>query len=421
MQIDQKTVEMITELVSQAIAGGAAPAPAGNDAEIAKLLPQYTPFDQTCPTILGAGAIRLLGYKAKELGVTKALIATDEGIVKAGIVEKAKAILTAAGVDFVVYDKVNPNPLDTVCEEGGALAAGEKVNGIIALGGGSVIDAAKTMNIMINNPPPVSAYYRSWDYKPGVPLIIVPTTAGTGSENTIFAVISDHKTHAKNVTMAKGDLALCDPDLTRTVPRDLIASTGMDVFAHAAESYTANITCLKTDLFALEAIRRVVKWLPVVYQDPANAQARYEMMAASNLAGASFSDTLCHLGHATSHSLGVRLGVAHGISCAWALPETLAYVADAVPERVRNIAAAMGIPLSPYATDREVGKLVADAIRVFMRRLDIASIRGLGFSKEETVNCSDLIVLDVCFPIIPKPTTEQDVKEFLGRVYDTYQ
>lgn len=414
---NEETVRLITELVTNALKNEAAPVAAGST----DLLAQYPPYDQTNPTIFGTGSIRILGAKARELGITKALIVTDEGVVQAGAVDKARQSLLDAGIPVVVFDKVNPNPLDIVCEAGGELAVKEKVDGVIAVGGGSVIDCAKTVNILTTNPAPVAKYYRTWGYKKAQPLILVPTTSGTGSENTIYAVISDHETHAKNVTLAKGDLAICDPELTYTVPRDLTASTGMDAFAHAAESLTGNIRSIKTDVLAVDAIKRIVKWLPVAYQEPTNERARYEMMIASNFAGISFSDTLCHLGHATSHSAGVRLGVAHGISCAWALPETLAFVADAVPERVKMVADAMGIVYNPYITPVELGRLVADSIREFMRKLDIRSIKSYGFSRQEVMSVSDLVVQDVCFPIIPKPMTEADVKEFLGRVYDSYQ
>jgi len=379
-------------------------------------------YSQTNPTVFGTGAVSLVGEKAKEFGIKKALIVTDVGLVKVGVAAKVEKLLKDAGIEVIVYDKVNPDPLDTVVNEGGEIARNEKVDGIIGLGGGSVMDAAKGINILTTNPPPVSKYYGSWEYKKGLPLILVPTTAGTGSENTIYGVITDSATHAKKVVLTTGDLAIVDPELTYELPAHLTASTGMDVFAHAAESMTVNMTNPMTKLLAFDAIRKVIKYLPIAVEDPTNVEARENMMIASNFAGIAFSNTCCHLGHAISQCMGAKFHVPHGISCAWALPETMAYSAIGKFEEVKGVADALGVEYSDSDSPEELGKKVADNMRTFMKKMNIKSIADYGIKREDMLgDLVDMVMADNCFPFIPSPLNRDQVKEILAKVYDSYK
>lgn len=382
---------------------------------------QISSYSQTCPTIMGQGAINLVGDKAKEFGMTKIMIVTDQGLVKAGVVEKVEKILKDAGLEVLVFDKIMPDPLDTVVNEGGALALKEKVNGIIGLGGGSVMDAAKGINILTTNPGPVSKYYGSWEYKRGLKLICIPTTAGTGSENTIYGVITDSATHAKKVVLTTADLAICDPELTFALPAHLTASTGMDVFAHAAEAMTVNFTNPMTSLLAFDAIRKVIKYLPTAVAEPNNVEARENMMLASNFAGIAFSNTCCHLGHAVSQCMGAAFHVPHGISCAWALPETMAYAALGKFEEVKGVADALGVLYAADITPEELGKKVADNMRLFMKKMGIKSIADYNITKDQMVAIADMVMADNCFPFIPTPLKKEEVEVILAKMYDSYK
>lgn len=382
---------------------------------------EYCEYSQTCPTVFGNGAVSVAGDKAKEWNLKKVMIVTDAGLVKAGVVAKVQDALDKVGVESVVFDKIMADPTDTVVNEGGALGIEEKIDGIIGLGGGSPMDAAKAINILQTNPAPISKYYLTWEYKKPLPLILIPTTAGTGSENTIYSVITDSETHAKKVALATATYAICDPELTYGLPPAMTAATGMDVFAHAAESMTGVITNPMTEILAFDAIRKVVKYLPIAVEDPTNAEARYNMLLASNFAGIAFSNTCCHLGHALSQCMGAAFHVPHGISCAWALPETMAYCAKDRYDKVQGVADALGVVYEPGEPHELLGKKVADSMRNLMRKIGVKPMADYDISKEQLVGIADMILADNCFPYIPTPMTKPDVEKFLAQVYDAYK
>jgi alcohol dehydrogenase class IV len=375
----------------------------------------------TNPTLLGPGARYQLAEKAKGFGMTKVLIVSDPGIKAAGVLDEPIKLLKDAGIEVVTYTEVNADPLDTKCYEGADICKKEKCNGIIAIGGGSVMDSSKAMNILQNNPAPLDKYYGSWDYKRGIPLICVPTTAGTGSENTIYGVISSTTTNTKKVVLYCADLAICDPELTYKLPPHLTASTGLDAFAHCAEAVTCNIYNPLTETLAMDGISRICKWLPIAYKDPTNTEARQQMMLAANFGGIAFSATCCHLGHAISQCMGAAFHVPHGISCAWALPEVMAYSAIGKPDKVKVVAKFLGVDFKDSDPANVIGNKVADNIRSFMRLMDVKSIKDYGISREDLINICDIVMADNCFPFIPSPLDREGVREILAKVYDTYQ
>jgi alcohol dehydrogenase class IV len=377
--------------------------------------------EQTCPVIFGVGALAKVGQKAKALGISKVLIVTDPGIVKIGLADKVKGYLESEGLQTVLFDQVHPNPVDSDCNDGGELAIKEKVNGIVAIGGGSVMDSGKAIKILSANKPPISQYYGTFNYNTGVPLILIPTTAGTGSEVTKYAVLTDSVTHEKKVALIKGDLAICDPEISYKLPKGLTASTGMDVLAHACESYAGGVHNPKADVLALEAIQRIAKWLPKAYSGESNETARYEVMLACNFAGMAFNETICHLGHATAHSIGATFNIPHGTCCAWTLPETMVFCAGLYPYRVKKIADALGLSYPADAPGDVVGKIVADGIRSLMRTLEMKSLKAAGIERDALINISGLVMKDFCYPVIPVKLSEAQIKDFLAKVYDTYQ
>jgi len=375
----------------------------------------------TNPTLIGTNARLQLGTKAKEFKMSKVLVVSDPGVKAAGILEEPIKLLKDEQIDVVTYTEVNSDPLDTKCYEGADLAKKEKCDGIVAIGGGSVLDAAKAMNILVANPAPLDKYYGGWDYKRGLPLICMPTTAGTGSENTIYGVISSTTTDTKKVVLYCCDLGICDPVLTYKLPPHLTASTGLDAFAHCAESVTCNVENPMTETLAMDGISRVCKYLPIAYKDPTNTEAREQMMIAANYGGIAFSQTCCHLGHAISQCMGARFHVPHGISCAWALPEVMAYSAIGKPDKVKMVADYLDISYDKDDSDKVVGQKVADGIREFMRMMDVKSIKDYGISRKDLIDICDIVMEDNCFPFIPTPLTRDEVREILGKVYDTYQ
>jgi alcohol dehydrogenase class IV len=371
---------------------------------------------------MGPGSVKQVGISAKEKGITKMMIVTDPFLAKQeNVVGKVKKSLEDNGIEYVVFDKINVDPLDTIVYEGEEFAKAEKVNGLVGVGGGSSMDAAKSIDILMTNPRPLSQYYYSWDYKPGPPVFEVPTTTGTGSENTYYSVISDTTLNVKKVPLKKPDLAICDPELTYGLPAGLTAATGMDAFAHAAETMTGMIQCALTDALCGFGITLLMNNLPTAVEQPDNKEARDNLMIASNLIGRGFGVMGCHLGHAIGQCIGARYHTTHGISCAWPLPATMEYSAISEPEKVKMVADYMGLKYPENISNERIGKLVSEAISDFMHVVHIKPMSEYGIDRDGLIGIADIVMEDNCWPVIPRELTKPELEELLGKVYDSYQ
>nr|WP_092072120.1 iron-containing alcohol dehydrogenase [Dendrosporobacter quercicolus]NSL48664.1 iron-containing alcohol dehydrogenase [Dendrosporobacter quercicolus DSM 1736]SDM36927.1 Alcohol dehydrogenase, class IV [Dendrosporobacter quercicolus] len=378
-------------------------------------------YVQTCPIIYGAGTVSLLGEEVKKLGCSKVLLVSDNIVAGLQIYEKCKNSLLKAGLDFVEFTEIIPDPPDYIINRGGELARTEKIDGIIAIGGGSPMDAAKGMNVLINNPGTVNQYFGNPFYVPGVPVVMVVTTAGTGSESTSVGVITDTENNVKNSVICNAALGILDPEATVTAPPELTAYTGLDTLAHAAEAITAKIPNPKSELLASEAIKKVVANLQLAIVDGQNIAARGELLLASNFAGLAFNDALVHLGHAIAHAVGAKFHITHGIVCALALPEVMKYAADINRWKVKIVGDAMGIRFSGQESSQEVGELVAQGIREFAKQFNIKSFAALGIAREELLAVTPLVFNDACYNFVPKELTNAEVKGILGNIYDNYK
>lgn len=372
-------------------------------------------YSITNPVIYGVGAVNSLGEEISELGCKKVMVVTDEGVSKAGILDKIKKILKASNIEYIVYDKIIEDPPDYIVNEGGQLAKDEQIDGIIAVGGGSSMDAAKGINVLFNNELPVSKYYGNPFYNKGLPLVMVVTTAGTGSENTSIGVITDTENNNKNSVIATQTLAILDPELTLTVPREYTMATGMDVFSHAVEALTAKETNPHSDVLAIAAIKKIVKSLLVCVEDGNDLDARSDLLIASNFAGIAFNDALVHLGHSIAHSIGAKFHVVHGVACALAEPEVMKYASKFESDRVKIVGEAMGLKFSGGETDEEIGEKVASRIREFSKKVGVKSIEELGIKKGELVGIANMVINDVTIGFAPEPITEKEAEKILAR------
>ena len=382
---------------------------------------EYYRYGQKCPVYTGAGIVKELGNQVKNYDCRKVLIVTDPQLAKTDIVEKVKNSLSEAGIAYTIYDKINVDPKDTVVEEGAVFAKEENVDGIVGVGGGSSLDGAKAIDILMTNPAPISQYYESWDYKDGPPLFLIPTTTGTGSECTFYSVISDTKLGVKKVCFKIATLGFCDPELTYGLPPSLTAVTGMDAFAHAAETITGLIQNPHTDALCSYGIRELVKWMPVVVEDPSNKEGRDHLMSASNLIGIGFGEMGCHMGHAIGQCIGAAFHMAHGISCAWPLPATMEYCAVTEADKVKLVADSMGLTYPEDISNEDIGRLVSDAISDFMRKVHIKPMSEYGITRDALIGIADIVMADNCWPVIPRPLTKAELEDLLGKVYDSYQ
>ncbi len=296
--------------------------------------------------IFGAGVVEQVGEKAKELGKRNALIVTDQGIIKAGLLEKVLTPLEKAGVKAHIFDQIEPNPRDhTVIK---ALEFGKKkeCEMIIGLGGGSSIDAAKAVGVLMTNPGPIQDYLRGATVmNPLPPLIAIPTTSGTGSEVTRFAVVTDTERSFKAGIASPfllPKVALVDPVLMESMPSSLAAATGMDALTHAIEAFTSIDSEPFSDALALHAIRLIGTGLRPSVANGSNREARSQMAIASTLAGVAFSCAGVGLVHAMAHPLGGRFDVPHGVANAILLPSVIRFNLIACLEKFGQVAQALG-------------------------------------------------------------------------------
>jgi alcohol dehydrogenase len=291
-------------------------------------------FQPRTRVIFGAGVLARLGEEARALGFKRALLVADGGLVEAGHVSRAVKILEAAGVSVVPFHDFDSNPDGAMAERGRAFAAGLGVDSVVALGGGSSLDCAKGVNFLLTNGGRMQDYVGYGKAgRPLLPMIGVPTTAGTGSEAQSYAVISDERTHAK---MACGDpsaafrVALLDPELTLSAPRGVTAAAGFDALAHAVETYVTTRRNPLSEMFSLEAWRLLEGSYERVLSEPQDVEARGRMLLGAHLAGAAIENSMLGAAHACANPLTARYGTEHGAALAALLPSVVRWNAAEV-------------------------------------------------------------------------------------------
>lgn len=302
-----------------------------------RLLPRNAPV-----VYKGINSALVMCEQVAILGFTRVIIVTDNFLGGSGILDGIKSTLADTNVEFVVYDGVLPDPSFDQVQAGEALLRTEKCQAVIAVGGGSVLDAAKMMAMLHTNPGPLEKFDGIQKCKkPGLPLFAVPTTAGTGSEITLAAIITDPVSHKKipvvDSKMIPGYVAL-DAEIMKGMPPGITAATGMDALTHAVESYLSKASNEATEIQARAAIRLIFKYLVKAYHDGGDMAARDGMALASFYAGAAFGKTSVGYVHGIAHQLGRVCGTPHGNANAMVLPEVLAAYGDCVHQRLADLA-----------------------------------------------------------------------------------
>ncbi len=354
------------------------------------------------PTVMkhGLGAILTLADEAKALGMKRPLVVTDPGIVKAGLLDRATAPLKAAAMGYAVFDRVAPNPPIATVDEGAAFYASEKCDGLIGFGGGSAMDTAKSIGVVAANGGSILQY--EWaDPQPIKhripPTICVPTTAGTGSEVTLWAVITDPRRHIKfNVggTAHIGAwVALIDPELTLDLPAAVTAGTGMDALAHAVECYTCAYAQPLPDSVALNAMEYVGQYLRVAFAQGHNVEARYKMSMAAMLGALAYGTESAGAAHAMSQSAGGVHDVPHGALTARVLGPVMDYNYKGEPQKFARIAQALGEDVRGLSVWQAAEKAV-EAVMRLTEDVEIPSLQALGFKEEEIPMLADIAFKD---------------------------
>lgn len=346
-------------------------------------------YSFACPTKMefGPGTLTKLPKIVETLGGSKVMLVTDPGVAQAGLLAKVQNALSGV-YPCVVFDRVPADPNTDAIEEIHQLARAEAVDCLVAIGGGSAIDAAKGASCLVANGGSLRAYGGVNKVpKKGLPLVAIPTTAGTGSEFTIFAVLSDLKDEIKFTISSPyiaPDVALCDPEMTLTLPPRVTAATGMDAMTHAVESYTSRIATPVTDVLCLEAIGLLYRYLPVAVNNGSDLEARSNVLLAASLAGIVMNDAYLGLSHAIASPLGAHFHIPHGMANAVMLPHVMEYNYMAAPVKYGNMAAGMGVQTGKGLY--EDARAAIDAVRQMAGLCHVpTALRDVG-AKEELLN-----------------------------------
>lgn len=329
----------------------------------------------------GPGSLANLGAEAARFG-KMALLVTDTNIAKAGYVDRALASLAEAGVKAAVYDGVAHEPSDTFVDEGLRVYRQAGCEMAIAVGGGSAIDTAKAVAVMVTNEGPITAYMGANKISNDpVPIIAAPTTAGTGSEITRNTIITDTKNDVKMLIASVRiipKVAIVDPLLTQTVPPDYAAATGVDALTHAIEAYVSKRAQPLTDALALESIRLLGKYLRRAWANSDDVEAKVQTMYAATIAGMAFSNSSVALVHGMARPIGALFHAPHGVSNAILLPTVMEYSLVGAPERFAKIAEAMGTPIEGLSVV-EAARLSVEVVRQLCEDVRIPTVAKLGY------------------------------------------
>ena len=363
----------------------------------------------------GKGAIQEIAGEVTSRGLKKALLCTDPDLLKFGVTKKVTDVLDAAGLAYQVYSEIKPNPTIENVKDGVEAAKAAQADYIIAIGGGSSMDTAKAIGIIVTNPEfaDVRSLEGTADTKnPCLPIIAVPTTAGTAAEVTINYVITDVEKNRKFVCVDPHDIpvvAIVDPDMMASMPKGLTAATGMDALTHAIEGYITKGAWELSDMFHLKAIEIIAKSLRGAVEN--TPEGREGMALGQYIAGMGFSNVGLGIVHSMAHGLSALYDTPHGVACAIILPTGLEYNKPVAGKRYRAIGKAMQVPGIDNMTDEEAADATIAAVKQLS--LDVGIPQNLnGILKEEDVAfLSQSAYADACCPGNPRDTSEEGIAE----------
>ena len=362
----------------------------------------------------GAGAIKEITVEAKNRGFKKAFVCSDPDLIKFNVTSKVTDLLKAENMEFEIYSEIQPNPTIENVQSGVAAFKKAAADYIIAIGGGSSMDTAKAIGIIITNPEfedVRSLEGLSATKKPCVPIFAVPTTAGTAAEVTINYVITDVEKKRKFVCVDPHDIpvvAFVDPEMMSSMPKGLTASTGMDALTHAIEGYTTLGANTITDMFNLKAIELIAKSLRGAVEN--TKEGREGMALGQYLTGMGFSN--CGLGivHSMAHSLGAVYDTPHGVANAILLPTVMEYNAEATGEKLKDVAIAMGVEGVEKMSQEEYRKAAVDAVKKLSQDVGIPADLKAIVKPEDLDFLTQSAMDDACRPGNPKEPTFEDIK-----------
>lgn len=379
------------------------------------------PFSFTLPTkiVYGPKCIASLIDELKLNDGERPIIITDKGVRNAGILDKITALLKQNNINYIVYDGVEPNPKDVNVEDGAKAAREFGADSIIAIGGGSPIDCAKSVGVLIaHNGDKIKEYEGKTAATKPLPLLItIPTTSGTGSELTFSSVITDTENNYKMTVKSQytsAKIAICDPELTLSLPAHITASTGMDALTHAIEAYTATCAEPISDALALYATELIYNNLVTAVNDGSNLEARSAMLLGSMLAGIAFSHSDVASVHCIAESLGGVYDLPHGVCNAIFLPHVMEYNMEYSVERYARLAKAMGLN---FNSESEGAKKAVEAVKKLAVDVNLPLFSSLNVNTDDFEKIAEMSVKNISTESNPRPMTKEDYLTVIKNAY----
>jgi lactaldehyde reductase len=363
----------------------------------------------------GPGARKELPGVVARLGFKKALVVTDKGLIKFGVAKQVTDVMDEAGIAYEIFSDVKPNPTVTNVKDGIEACKKAEADFIVAIGGGSAMDTAKGIGIVVRNPEfsdIVSLEGVADTKNKSLPIIALPTTAGTAAETTINYVIIDETRQAKMVCVDPNDIpcvAIIDAELMYSLPKSLTAATGMDAMTHAIEGLITKAAWELSDMFEIKAIEMIYKYLPIAVDEPTNPVGRDGMAVAQYVAGMAFSNVGLGVDHGMAHPLSALHDIPHGVACAMLLPTVMRFNAPAAKAKYVDIAKACGVYKDGMTID-EAADAACEAIADLSRRVGIPEhLTELGITEKDIDALADQAIADVCTPGNPREVTRDDI------------
>ena len=370
----------------------------------------------------GPGAREVLPKEIKRLGLHKAFVATDKDLIKFGVADKVLNVLKEAGIPYEIFSDIKPNPTVANVKAGVKAFAESGADFILAIGGGSSIDTSKAIGIITNNPEfsdVVSLEGVADTKKKSVPIIALPTTAGTAAEVTINYVITDEKNEKKMVCVDPNDIpaiAIIDAELMYTLPKSLTAATGLDALTHAIEGLITKGAWEMSDMFEIKAIEMINRYLETAVNEPQNPEARNGMAVAQYIAGMAFSNVGLGVVHGMAHPLGAIFDIPHGVANALLLPTIMEFNAPAALDKYVTIAKAMNVYKDGMSKE-EAARAAVDAVKSLAVRVGIPQhLSELGIKESDLPKLADSAIADVCTPGNPREVTRDIILDLYRKV-----
>ena len=368
--------------------------------------------------ITGSGALTMAEETLKGLG-KKALIVTDKVMIQLGNCAKVETALKNQGSDYAIYSEIVGEPTDTMIENGLKVYKENGCDFLVALGGGSPIDSMKAIGSLVVNGGNISDYMGKVIDVEMPPLVAIPTTAGTGSEATQFTIITDTKKDIKMLLKGKvlmPKLAIIDPQFTMTAPPKITAATGLDALCHAVEAYTSRKAQTLSDSFAMSAVKRIFKSLPVAFKDGKNEEARIQMSVAALEAGIAFNNASVTIIHGMSRPIGALFHVAHGLSNAMLMKECLGFALEGAYDRFADLGRAIGVA-DATDEDKVAAEKFLSAIEGIVKELETPTLAEFGIDKDEFFKVIDKMAYDAMDSGSPQNTMREVSEEQVKQIY----